>query len=77
MNKSIYFGLVITAGLIVLSETSLAETSSTIFPVTIAAPVSAVSEHKKTSTFHKAMVAHYKALIAADYGKTIERKNHE
>ena len=74
MNKSIYFGLVITAGLIVLSETSLAETSSTIFPVTITAPISAVSEYKKTSTFHKAMVAHYKALIAAEYGKTIERK---
>ena len=71
MNKSIYLGLVITAGLIVLSEASLAETSSPIHPITITAPISAVSEYKKTSTFHK---AHYKALIAAEYGKTIERK---
>ncbi len=74
MNKRIYLGLALTAGLIVLSETSLAGNSPNILPVTITSTAKAISDQKKSSAFHEAMVSHYKALIAAEYGKKTTRK---
>ena len=48
MNKRIYLGLALTAGLIVLSETSLAGNSPNILPVTITSTAKAISDQKKS-----------------------------
>ena len=77
MNKNIYLGLAFAACISVVSESLLAEVvAAPEHPANITAPANSASEHqegvelhKKQAAYHKAMVDHYKSLIAAEYEK--------